>query len=217
MSAGHRSDTRSSSTPRRLGRWVLNTGIVLVIALCLAWLAPSVLGFSRYVITGGSMTGSIAKGSVAFEKPVPVEDLAVGDVITYLPPPDSGVANLVTHRIVSIEPAVGGGMLFTTKGDANAQVDPWKFQLLDPTQPVVEFSVPQVGWVFIALADRKVRMLVIGLPAALIALAALAQLAAAVRGSRRDEPGTDATRTAVPTSAIPAQRTEARARAAELV
>lgn len=203
-----------TTTPvtHRVARWTVNTVVVLIIAFCIAWIAPSVFGFSRYVITGGSMTGSISKGSIAFEKPVAVEDLRVGDVITYLPPPSSGVSTLVTHRIAKIEPAAGGGTLFTTKGDANQGADPWHFELLDETQPVVQFSVPHAGWFFIALADRNTRLLVIGLPALLIALVALGQLVAAVRGSRREELGTadvhddDVPRT-VPTAAIPPQRT----------
>ena len=41
------------------------------------------------------------------------------------------------------------------------------------TTPVVEFTVPYAGHALIALADRETRMLVIGGPAALIALIAL--------------------------------------------
>lgn len=190
----------TESSSRRTARWAINGGIVVVILFCALWIVPSLFGYSRYVITGGSMTGTFDKGSVVFEKPVPVEDLEIGDVITYLPPADSGVQNLVTHRLVDAEPAAGGGTLFTTKGDANPQRDPWKFQLLDSEQPVVRFAVPHAGWVFIALADRNVRLLLIGLPAALIALGALSQLIKAVRepriadqleteGTRDDHPG----------------------------
>lgn len=171
---------------RRLLRWTTNLGLLAVLLLCLAWLAPSAFGFSRYVITGGSMSPTIERGTVVFEKAVPVSDLEVGDVITYQPPPDAGTTSLVTHRIVDLEPAEGGGTLITTQGDANAKPDPWQFQLLDERQPVVEFSVPHAGWVFIALADRTTRMLVIGGPAALIALGALGQLVGGMRRSRDD-------------------------------
>jgi signal peptidase len=167
---------------RRAARWAVNLLLLAVVLACVTWMVPSAFGYSRYVITGGSMTGTFDKGSVVFEKPVAVADLQVGDVITYLPPADSGVPNLVTHRVVDIEPAEGGGSLFTTKGDANPQIDPWKFQLTAETQPIVQFSVPKAGWVFIALADRQTRMLLLGGPAALIALIALGQIAGAVRG-----------------------------------
>jgi signal peptidase len=49
----------------------------------------------------------------------------------------------------------------------------------------VQFSVPHAGWAFIALAHREVRMLLIGVPAALIALFALLELVGAFRESRR--------------------------------
>jgi signal peptidase len=180
--------TATAGPLRRTVRWSGNLLVLALIAGIAAWIAPSLFGYSRYVITGPSMTGTHDKGSVVFEKPVPVSDLAVGDVITYLPPPDSGVPNLVTHRILAMEPAEGGGTVLTTKGDANPTPDPWHFQLVDQEQPVVRFSVPHAGWAFIALAHREVRMLIIGVPAALIALFALLELVGAVRDSRRHDP-----------------------------
>jgi len=174
---------RRTIGPRRVAGWALTTAILLVTLFGVAWIAPSLFGFDRYVITGGSMTGTIDKGSVVFEKPTSLADLEVGDIITYLPPADAGTGSLVTHRIIKMEPAEGGGVLFTTKGDFNPQPDPWHFKLIDQKQPVVQASVPYVGWVFIALADRTIRMLVIGIPAALIALHALGQLFGAFRRS----------------------------------
>ena len=179
------SQHRRTGIARRLGRWSVTTATLLVILFCLAWIAPSLFGLSRYVITGPSMTGTYDRGSVVFEKPVAVADLKVGDVITYTPPADSGVTWLVTHRIVDIEPAEGGGVLFTTKGDHNPDPDPWHFQLVDQDQPVVQAGVPYVGWLFIALADKQTRMLVIGVPATLIALGALRQLVSATRETAR--------------------------------
>jgi signal peptidase len=170
---------------RRAARWAVNLLMVAVLALSALWLVPTLLGYGRYVITGPSMTGTYDKGSIVFEKPVAVADLRVGDVITYLPPADAGVPNLVTHRIVAIEPAQGGGKVLTTQGDANADPDPWHFRLVDAVQPVVRFDVPHAGWVFIGLADREIRMLLIGGPATVIALLALAELVGGVRETRR--------------------------------
>lgn len=167
---------RLVSAASRLVRTLTNVCLVALTLACTAYLVPSFLGYERYVITGGSMTGSISKGSIAFEKPVPVDELEVGDVITYLPPADSGVSNLVTHRIVELGEDAQGASRLRTKGDANADVDPWTFSLVASEQPVVEFSVPRAGYVFIALADRETRMLVIGVPAAFIALLALIEL-----------------------------------------
>ncbi|WP_370189960.1 signal peptidase I [Aeromicrobium sp.] len=181
-SAQHRVERR---TARRAASWAVNALLVVATLAGLAYLAPSLLGYQRYVITGGSMTGTIDKGSIVFEKAVPVEDLAVGDVITYQPPADSGVPNLVTHRIIEIGTAEGGGRLLRTQGDANPQPDPWRFSLTAPTQPVVRHHVPHVGWVLVALADRDVRVLVLGVPAGLVALASAVELVRALREGRR--------------------------------
>ena len=162
-----------------------NLLLVLVTLAGAGYLVPGLLGFERYVITGGSMSGTFEKGALVLERPVPVADLAVGDVITYVPPPSSGVTTLVTHRIAEISTSPTGDRVLRTKGDANPAVDPWTFSLTAPTQPVVEVVVPHVGWALIALADRQMRLLVIGVPAGLIALYSLGQLAAALRPTRR--------------------------------
>ncbi len=178
--------TAPSTVIRRAGRLLVNVAVVVSILVCAACLMPSALGYERYVITGGSMSGTFEKGSVAFEKQVPVADLRRGDVITYQPPADSGVTDLVTHRIIAIKPARGGGVLYRTQGDANPDPDPWRFELTGATQPVVEHTVPLVGRAFIALADRDTRMLLVGGPAALIALLALLEVGRALRPRRDD-------------------------------
>ena len=146
------------------------------------------------------MSGTYEKGSVVFEQRVPVEELAVGDVITYLPPPDSKVPNLVTHRISEITTAEDGTTMFRTKGDANEDVDPWTFALVDETQPVVRFGVPYVGWGVIALADRETRMLVLGVPAGLVALMSLIELLRNLRDERRGQPAPAVATATPPTS-----------------
>lgn len=133
---------RTKHWARRLLSMVGNLGLVALVLACGAYLLPHALGYERYVITGGSMSGSIEKGSIVFAEPRSVEDLAVDDVITYLPPAGSGVGNLVTHRIVEIDTDEAGELVFRTKGDANADVDPWTFSLVADEQPVVTHSVP---------------------------------------------------------------------------
>ena len=160
----------------RAGRWAVNALCLLVMVLALAFLLPAAFGLQRYVITGGSMEGTYDLGSVVFEESVPVADLEVGDVITYVPPADSGIDTLVTHRIIEID-----GTTFQTQGDANPDPDPWTFELTAATQPRVTSSLPYVGYLFIALGDRSTRMVVIGVPAAIIALASLVELLRALR------------------------------------
>jgi signal peptidase len=136
---------------------------------------PAMFGYERYVITGGSMTGTIDRGSVAFDRAVPVAELKVGDVITYTPP-GATRRHRVTHRIVWISRGPAATRLFRTKGDANQSADPWRFRLHGPTQARVELTVPYAGYALSALMDRQLRMLIIGGPALLLALTLLASL-----------------------------------------
>ena len=154
------------------------TGVIVAAGLGVAatMLVPATLGLQRYVITGGSMTGTYNRGSIVFDHPVPVAELRVGDVITYRPPPTTGVDGLVTHRIVSIGRDARRGDIFRTKGDANPKPDPWRFALARPTQARVAFALPYLGYGLATLSLRFVRMLVIGVPAILIAIVLIARL-----------------------------------------
>jgi signal peptidase len=183
--------TRSHLRPRgsvsaRVGSALVNLVVLAATVAGVGYLAPSLFGYERYVITGGSMSGTFEKGSIAFEKRVPVEDVKVGDVITYLPPADSGVNHLVTHRITKDKVLENGQRQLQTQGDANPDPDPWKFSLVEGTQPVVQMTVPHLGWLFVAMADREIRMLVIGIPAGLIAAAALVELTRSLAAALKD-------------------------------
>jgi signal peptidase len=137
-------------------------------------IAPGLLGWERYVIVSGSMTGTYDRGSLVFDEVVPVKSLKVGDVITYKPPRGAGPTGLVTHRIASVgHDPKNGARVFRTKGDANKSADPWTFLLPDKRQARVVTGVPHVGFVLAALAQRQFRMLIVGVPAGLIALIVL--------------------------------------------
>lgn len=160
-----------------VGRVASTVGLVLVLVIAVLMILPSLLGFHRYVITSGSMEPTIPTGSVVYDKDVPVADLEVRDVITFVPPPDYDIDTPVTHRIVEISTApkdqkekAAAGRMFRTKGDANEARDPWLMVLDKPTQDRVENHVRYVGYVYLWLSKRWVQLLVIGLPALVIAL-----------------------------------------------
>jgi signal peptidase len=162
-----------------LARRVIRAGTALLLAagmlLGALLILPALAGYQRYVIVSGSMTGTYDRGSVVFDRVVPTSALHTGDVITYRPPADSGIDHLVTHRIHAIA-THGGARVYRTKGDANAVADPWTFTLPNATQARVSFHVPYAGFAVAALSDRRLRMLVVGLPALLIAVSSLASL-----------------------------------------
>jgi signal peptidase len=151
------------------------SGAALAVAAIAALLVlvPALVGWERYAIVSGSMTGTYDRGSLVLAEVVPVDDLRVGDVITYTPPAGD---HLVTHRIAWIGRDDAGRRIFRTKGDANAVADPWTFRLDRPTQARVRMGVPYAGHALTALGRRDVRMIVIALPALLIAGFSLARL-----------------------------------------
>jgi signal peptidase len=161
---------------RRAYRVLTSLLLAVGVALGCLMVLPALFGIQRYVIVSGSMTGTYDRGSVVFDDVVPVGALKVGDVITYRPPAGEGPNHLVTHRLAEIEVDRNGNRTYRTKGDANTVADPWTFSLPGPSQARVRAHVPYVGFVIAALSDRRVRMLVIGIPALLIALSSLAGL-----------------------------------------
>ena len=117
---------------RRVGRAFCALLIAAGILFGLFLIGPALMGWERYVIVSGSMTGTYDRGSLVFDEVVPTKSLKVGDVITYKPPPKAGPKGLVTHRIVKIfkDPKTGD-RVYRTKGDANPAADPWRFFLAD--------------------------------------------------------------------------------------
>lgn len=160
----------------RAGRALAWLALGAVLAFSAGMLAAALAGFERYVVVGESMSGSIERGSLLFSQKVPVSELRVGDVITYEPPERAGARGLVTHRIVSIGRDPRGRPLFRTRGDANPSRDPWRFTLPGPEQARAAIAIPYAGYPFALLGIREARMLLIGLPALLIAAALLAGL-----------------------------------------
>jgi signal peptidase I len=171
---------------------VISAMAVVCISLGAATVIPAALGMDHYVIVSGSMTGTYDQGSVVFDESVPVSALRVGDVITYTPPAGKGPGELITHRIFSIGRTPAGDRLFRTKGDANRAPDPWRFTLDTPTQARVVAHVPYLGYAMAALQIRQVRMIVIGVPALLIAISVFVSLGREARDEgRREAEGAD--------------------------
>ena len=161
---------------RRAARVVSTLAVATGLLFGTVLIAPAMLGWQRYVIVSGSMTGTYDRGSLVLDEVVPVESLRIGDVITYQPPAGAGPDGLVTHRIASITTDKLGHRVFRTKGDANASADPWTFSLANREQARVRVGIPYAGFALAALSRRDLRMLVVGVPAALIALMTLAGL-----------------------------------------
>ena len=162
---------------RRLGSALCALIVVAGILFGLFLIVPSLMGWERYVIVSGSMTGTYDRGSLVFDEVVPVKSLKVGDVITYRPPPGSGPEGLVTHRIRSIgrDPKTNGRGL-PHEGRRQRGRRSVDLHAAQPDQARVVTGAPYMGFVLAALAQRKLRMVLVGVPALLIALIVLGGL-----------------------------------------
>jgi signal peptidase len=156
--------------PPRLAGIVLNLVVLAMMACATLMLGPAALGFHRYVILTGSMTGTYDRGSIVFDRPTPVSSLKVGDPITYSPPPGFTHQTRVTHRIWAVHRSADGGRVFKTKGDANRHPDAWTFTLNHAMQDRVVFHIPEVGYLFLLLSLRDFRIVLIGVPALFVGL-----------------------------------------------
>ncbi len=94
---------------RQAGRWACGSALLAAVIVAMLVLLPSLFGWQRYAIVSGSMTGTYDKGTLVLDEVVPVADLKVGDVITYLPPSGAGPDHLITHRIAWIGKDPTGG------------------------------------------------------------------------------------------------------------
>ena len=123
---------------------------------------PSVLGITPLVVQSGSMSGTapdhIEVGDLVFVDKIDAKDLKEGDIIAFM---ENKI--VVTHRIVAIETAEDGSLIFTTKGDANNTED---------SEPVAEDklvgiykgSVPKLGDFALFLQQPLGMILFIGVP-----------------------------------------------------
>jgi signal peptidase I len=155
----------------RFLKLLATAGLLALLAIAVLILVPPLLGYQRYVITGGSMGGALPRGSIAYDEVVPTEHIRVGDVITYRPP--NGDRRL-THRVVWIGRRHNGVRLYRTRGDASPAADPKAVLLPNDGQARMVFHVPVVGYLVAALSVRPVRMAAIGVPALAIAISAYA-------------------------------------------
>ena len=134
----------------------IGTG-VSYIALCLAALAalalvvvPMLTGSQTYSVLTSSMAPKYAPGTFLVVKPVPFEELRIGDVITYQI--ESGSPAVITHRITAISAEQSGEMVFTTKGDNNDVEDELPVREIQ-VKGKLFYAVPFVGFIANSLGN----------------------------------------------------------------
>lgn len=159
---------------RRAGRWVARAALLASVALALlVAVGPRTGAYRTLTVLSASMEPTFGPGSVVVVRPVPVSELAVGDVITYDVPVEDG--RVVTHRVIRIDRGAAVPTV-RTKGDANAAPDPWAIELTGDVVWRTETSIPWLGYVIGALREPAVsRILVVAGPV-LLGLLLVAQV-----------------------------------------
>ena len=168
--------TPTASLPRRrsvlsfvvqVASWSFVLAVVAVLAV--AVVIPRIAGATPYTILTGSMTPALPPGTLVVVKPVPVDDIGIGTVVTYQL--HSGEPTVVTHRVASVGVNGAGDRVFTTRGDANDAVDA---AVVQPVQIRGElwYAVPYLGYAntWLTGAQRQAAVSVVAGALALYAL-----------------------------------------------
>jgi signal peptidase len=140
VDAGH-----TGETSQKEGASMTSWAVISVVSLLLMGFITGLFGYQPTLVASGSMTPTFLVGDVVVTRPVPPEEVKVGDVIRY----QDGAFDTI-HRVVEVQ-AVPGGFTFITRGDTNDRNDPPVPE--SAVKGVVVFNLPKIGWVTIILRD----------------------------------------------------------------
>jgi signal peptidase I len=149
-------------------RWADRAAGLLFVALAACLAVAGVLlalGFRPLVVRSGSMEPAINTGDLIFTRTIEADQAEVGDVVTFKDPSRS--ADLVTHRVVGIQPQ-DSSLSFRTRGDANTGHEEWSVDA-DGRIGRYAFRVPRAGYVLSLISDPRVKMFLLIGGAALVA------------------------------------------------
>lgn len=163
--------------------WLTYVAAFLLLLGAIGWLTvPRALGWRPQVVLSGSMAPAMPAGSVAFVEPRVANEISVGDVLVYRQPqhPD----RLVSHRVIAVQREGGAVREIRTKGDANDAQDPWVVHPEDVVG-IVRFHIPYTGYVHQFVRTPAGFALLMGLPAMIVVVGEVANIARQIRGMRR--------------------------------
>jgi signal peptidase len=117
--------------------------VVLALAVVLV-VVPKATGSTPLTVLTSSMEPSLPPGTLLVVRPTPVEEIRVGDVMTYQI--ESGRPEVISHRVTEIVSSSDGTTSFITKGDNNDAPDD---EAVLPVQVkgTLWYSVPVLGFV----------------------------------------------------------------------
>jgi signal peptidase len=158
---------------------------VLVIVVALAFLVivlPLAVGGNALTVLTSSMAPKYPAGTLIVTKPTPVDEIRVGDVLTYQIA--SGSPAVISHRVITRTISTDGETTFITKGDNNADADPEPVREVQ-VKGTLWYAIPQLGWVNNAISGESRGILVPVVSGGLFAYAAYLFVSAAVARRKR--------------------------------
>ena len=138
---------------------------ILVIAIGLVgfmFIGPR-FGWETHAVMSGSMEPALKVGGMIVTKPEDVDNIKVGDIITF----QTEGGQKVTHRVVDIV-QINGQPNFQTKGDANQEPDPGFVSSTGDKLRKVVFHVPYLGFAAQFMKTKWAFLVLVGIPALIL-------------------------------------------------
>jgi len=154
---------------RAFATWAVSAFVLTVL---LAAALPLALGGTSMVVQSGSMTPAIRTGDVVAVRPIAPTEAAIGDIVTFEDP--DGSERLLVHRVRAISRS-GDEVEVTTQGDANTTQEHWKVAV-DGTIGTVVFRIPLLGFATGWINAPAGRVLLLVVPALLLAVSLLSRI-----------------------------------------
>lgn len=139
---------------------IISLGCILLITQSTILKNKAIFGYRSYVIASNSMYPVLEYGDVILVKEIEIEDIEVGDIITYQGIKGELKDKIITHEVIEIE-KLDTGITLKTKGRANTGIDPsvyeeqvygkycYRFILLSFISKIVRNEVGFVLFIFI--------------------------------------------------------------------
>lgn len=137
----------------------------MIVALVLAAAVPVVFGGRTFSVMSGSMEPNISTGDLVLTRTISPTAAEPGDVVSFTDPENED--RLLTHRVASAA-RHGSDYSFVTKGDANNTVERWSVPA-DGRIGRVLFRLPKLGYAMALGRTPAARIVLITLPALLLA------------------------------------------------
>jgi signal peptidase len=136
--------------------------LAAVVVLAAVAVGPRLGLYRMETVLSGSMQPTFSPGDVIIVTPEPVTAVRPGQVISYQIP--IGDHHVESHRVVRVVQH-GTHPVIITRGDNNAEADPWRAQLTSGTAWRERLVIPAVGRVIIWMRQPLVqRVCVLGIP-----------------------------------------------------